>query len=405
MKNIYSVSQVNAYIKSLMSEDYFLNQIYVRGEVSNCKYHPSGHIYFTLKDHQGAIGCVMFASARRGLAFAMREGMQVIIYGYVGVYERDGRYQLYAREIERVGEGELYREYEKLKRFLKQKGYFDKAHKKPIPRYARRIGIVTASSGAAIQDIINVSRRRDPGIQLILSPAKVQGEGAAASVAAAIRRLDQSGVDVMIVGRGGGSLEELWAFNEEAVARAVYECHTPVISAVGHETDVTLIDFVADMRAPTPSAAAELAVTDMTEIQKRIDDREESLRRQMIYKLDRYRQRLALCRLRLGHQSPRSRIDDYRQRLADHEITLREGMKRQLERRRQRLALYCERLGGLSPLKQLERGYSVVTDEVGRTISSVEQIRVDQDIHIRMTDGKLKARICGIEPEKTEQDK
>ena len=402
MKNIYSVSQVNGYIKGLMSEDYFLSQICVRGEVSNCKYHPSGHIYFTLKDHQSAIGCVMFANARKGLAFVMGEGMQVEVSGHISVYERDGRYQLYARQIERSGEGDLYREYERLKKELEKKGYFDSGRKKPLPRYARRIGVVTAASGAALQDIIHISRRRDPGIQLILSPAKVQGEGAAASVAAAIRRLDQAGADVMIVGRGGGSMEDLWAFNEEIVARAVYECRTPVISAVGHETDVTLIDFVADMRAPTPSAAAELAVADTREVERKIRLAADALDRQMRRRLDAFRQKLDLCRLRLGHLSPAMRIDSYRQRLADDETALRDGMRRKVERQRQRLALYCERLNGLSPLLQMERGYSLVMDGEGHTLSRVDQVQVGQDIYIEMSDGRLQAEVGKIVPGKTE---
>ena len=261
MKNIYSVSQVNQYIKSLISEDYFLSRIYVRGEVSNCKYHSSGHIYFTLKDRGGSVPCVMFAGSRAsGLKFRLSEGQQVIVLGNISVYERDGRYQLYAREIVMEGSGALYAQFEALKKELGELGYFDQDHKKKIPYYPKRIGIVTAKTGAAIQDMIHISSRRNPYIQLILYPAIVQGEQAAPSIVKGIEYLDALGVDVMIVGRGGGSIEDLWAFNEKEVAEAIFNCQTPVISAVGHETDWTIADLVADLRAPTPSAAAEIAV-------------------------------------------------------------------------------------------------------------------------------------------------
>ncbi len=266
-KNVYSVKQVNAYIKNMFVQDFMLNRIYVKGEVSNCKYHTSGHIYFSLKDESGAIACVMFAGDRRkGLAFRMQEGQKVIVLGSVSVYERDGRYQLYAKEIVPDGEGDLYRQFEKLKKELEEMGMFAPEFKQPIPFYSRKVGIVTAPTGAAVRDIMNISRRRNPYAQLILYPALVQGDQAAESIVKGIRTLDNYGVDVMIVGRGGGSIEDLWAFNEEIVARAIFECRTPVISAVGHETDTTIADYVADLRAPTPSAAAELAVADVRQL-------------------------------------------------------------------------------------------------------------------------------------------
>ena len=259
MNNVYSVGQVNRYVKNMFTQDYFLQNIYVKGEVSNCKYHSTGHIYFTLKDEGGTLKCVMFAGSRRGLAFRMKDGDKVIAGGRVDVYERDGVYQFYAKEITLEGAGALYERYLALKQELEDMGMFAQEYKQPIPEFAHRVGIVTSPTGAAIRDIINVSTRRNPFIQSILYPALVQGEGAAASIVRGIRMLDEAGVDVIIVGRGGGSIEELWAFNEEEVARAIFECHTPVISAVGHETDFTIADFVADLRAPTPSAAAELA--------------------------------------------------------------------------------------------------------------------------------------------------
>lgn len=268
MRNVYSVSQVNRYIRNMFSEDYFLQSVLVRGEVSNCKYHSSGHIYFTLKDASGTLSCVMFAGRRRGLSFRMQEGDQVIAAGTVDVYERDGRYQLYADRIIRDGVGLLNQRYEMLKRKLEESGMFDELYKKPIPRYIRTLGVVTAPTGAAVQDIINISLRRNPYLQIILYPAVVQGEGAAPSICEGIRTLDAYGVDVMIIGRGGGSIEDLWAFNEESVAEAVFECQTPVISAVGHETDTVITDYVADLRAPTPSAAAELAVFSYDQFQR-----------------------------------------------------------------------------------------------------------------------------------------
>ena len=260
MKNVYSVGQVNTYIKNMFAQDFMLQRISVKGEVSNCKYHTSGHIYFTIKDAAGTLNAVMFAGSRKGLKFQMKEGDQVVVTGSVEVYERDGKYQIYAREIELDGAGNLYQKFEALKQELEEMGMFAAEYKQPIPSYAMKIGVVTAPTGAAVQDIRNISLRRNPYVQIILYPALVQGEGAADSIVKGIRMLDEAGVDVMIVGRGGGSIEDLWAFNEEKVARAIFDCRTPVISAVGHETDFTIADFVADLRAPTPSAAAELAV-------------------------------------------------------------------------------------------------------------------------------------------------
>ena len=260
MRNVYTVKQVNAYIKNMFTQDFMLNRIYIKGEVSNCKYHTSGHLYFSLKDESGTIACVMFAGQRSGLSFRMREGQQVIVLGSVSVYERDGRYQVYAKEIVLDGAGLLYEKFIKLKKELEEMGMFAPEYKKPIPKYVRTVGVVTAPTGAAVRDIINITRRRNPYVQILLYPALVQGDGASESVVRGIRALEEAKVDVMIVGRGGGSIEDLWAFNEENVARAVFECSVPVISAVGHETDTTIIDYVADLRAPTPSAAAELAI-------------------------------------------------------------------------------------------------------------------------------------------------
>ena len=308
MKNAYSVGQVNRYIKNMFTQDYLLQKIYVKGEVSNCKYHTSGHIYFSLKDETGTLSCVMFAGHRRGLAFSMKNGDKVIVGGSVDVYERDGRYQLYAREITLEGAGALYERYLALKQELEEMGMFAQEYKQPIPRFIKRLGVVTAPTGAAVQDIRNISLRRNPYLQIILYPALVQGAGAAESIVKGIRMLDAAGVDVIIVGRGGGSIEDLWAFNEEIVARAIFECRTPVISAVGHETDFTIADFVADLRAPTPSAAAELAVDDFRSVAESVFLYRQRFYRAMSNQLDSDRNRLKQLQMRLGYLSPQSRL-------------------------------------------------------------------------------------------------
>ena len=283
MKNVYTVSQINNYIKNIFVRDMLLGRILIKGEVSNCKYHTSGHIYFTLKDGTGQLSCVMFAGQRTGLAFRMSEGQNVVVSGSVKVYERDGKYQLYADKIELDGTGQLYERLEQLKAKLLAEGLFAPEHKKTIPAYPKTIGIVTASTGAALQDVCNIAARRNPYIQLVLCPAQVQGFGAAKSVAEGIQRLDGYGVDVILVVRGGGSIEDLWAFQEEEVARAVFECKTPVISGVGHETDITLIDYVADLRAPTPSAAAELAVYEWRVLSERLDSVQKAIAKKIAH--------------------------------------------------------------------------------------------------------------------------
>ncbi|MBO7357801.1 MAG: exodeoxyribonuclease VII large subunit, partial [Lachnospiraceae bacterium] len=275
--NIYSVSQINNYIKNMFLTDGFLQNVSLRGEVSNCKYHSSGHIYFSVKDEKSSIRCVMFASSRRGLNFTLQDGMKIVIKGSVNVYDRDGSYQVYATSIEKEGLGDLYEEYEKLKKRLMEQGMFDEEYKRPIPKHVKKLGVVTAETGAAVRDIINVSKRRNPGVQIVLYPAIVQGDDAPESIITGIRVLEEYGVDVIIVGRGGGSIEDLWGFNDEMVAHAIFNCDVPVISAVGHETDFTIADFVSDLRAPTPSAAAELANTDMMAVVSDLNDKKETL--------------------------------------------------------------------------------------------------------------------------------
>ncbi|MDK2808297.1 MAG: exodeoxyribonuclease large subunit [Clostridiales bacterium] len=397
---VYSVSQVNGYIKNLFARESILQQIYVKGEVSNCKYHTSGHIYFTLKDEKGQMACVMFAGQRNGLSFRMSEGQSVIVLGSIQVYERDGKYQMYAKEILLDGQGALYEQYERQKQKLKELGLFDETYKRPIPKYATRIGVVTASTGAAIQDIINITHRRNPYAQLFLYPAKVQGDGAKDTIVAGIEYLDQFGVDVIIVGRGGGSIEDLWAFNEEAVAWAIFNCNTPIISAVGHETDTTIADYVADLRAPTPSAGAELAVFSVLDFFYELETKSDRLNRTMKQRIDALRSRLSNYQLRITYQDPMHQLVQRRQFLADAELRMQDKMERKVNQKRHQLALYIERLNGLSPLNRLSQGYSYVTDEMGNVIKSVHGQKPGDVISVDMVDGTIKATIDVVKPRK-----
>lgn len=402
MKNVYSVGQVNRYVKNMFTQDFFLQKVYVKGEVSNCKYHTSGHIYFSLKDETGTISCVMFAGQRRGLGFSMKDGDKVVAGGTVDVYERDGRYQLYAKEITLEGAGALYERFLALKQELEEMGMFAQEYKQPIPPFVRKLGVVTAPTGAAVQDIRNVSLRRNPYLQIILYPALVQGEGAAESVAKGIRMLDEGGVDVIIAGRGGGSIEDLWAFNEEVVARAIFECRTPVISAVGHETDFTIADFVADLRAPTPSAAAELAVYDYRSVLEAAGSLRERLHRAMWGKTELFRERLSGYQTKLSYVSPQNRLREDRQRLISLEEALETAMNLKIKEERQRLSVYLERFSGLSPLKKLNQGYSYVADERGKTVTSVDGIKEKDRLFISVTDGTIETEVSSIRKE-TEQ--
>lgn len=400
MKTIYSVGQVNRYVRNMFTQDYVLRKVYVKGEVSNCKYHTSGHIYFSLKDETGVLSCVMFAGQRRGLAFRMKDGDRVVVGGAVDVYERDGRYQMYAKEITLEGAGALYERFLALKTELEEMGMFAPEYKQPIPHFIRRLGVVTAPTGAAIQDIRNISLRRNPYLQIILYPALVQGDGAADSIVKGIRMLDEAGVDTIIVGRGGGSIEDLWAFNEEKVARAIFECSTPIISAVGHEVDFTIADFVADLRAPTPSAAAELAVDNFVQMIKTLESYQERLQRDMRERIEFQRARLAQYQMHFRYLSPESRLRDNRQSLQDFEDALRRAMDDKIQQYRHRLGIYLERYQGLSPLAKLNQGYSFVSDAEGRGITSVSQVRPGDRVEISVTDGVIQAEVSDSRREK-----
>lgn len=424
MKNsIYTVGQVNIYIKRIFEQDFMLRKIYVRGEISNCKYASSGHIYFSLKDETGVIRCVMFAGdARRGLKFRMNDGDRVVVGGRIGVYERSGVYQLYALSVELEGEGLLYQKFAELKKRLEEMGMFAAEYKQPIPKYAKMVGVVTAETGAAIRDIQNISFRRNPYIQMILAPAQVQGEGAAESIVRGIHALEDYGVDVIIVGRGGGSIEDLWAFNEEIVARAVFDCQVPVISAVGHETDFTITDYVADLRAPTPSAAAELAVFDIHDVLERLDDCCLRMKQALRTKIAEVKKRLETYRLTMESHSPKSMIDNARYRtdeymqqmqmrmqelLVSHRHTLEQicsCLETQMERvyrdRRHRLELLSASLDAVSPLKKLSGGYAYLSDQSGHPLNSVKKMKPGSDFRVTLRDGKVLAEVLECTEEK-----
>ena len=381
MAGVYTVTQINSYIKNMFRQDFVLNRIQIKGEISNCKYHTSGHIYFTLKDSGGTIAVVMFASYVSKLDIKLENGMSVVVDGRIDIYERDGRYQLYAVNITESGMGDLYKKFEQLKQQYDDMGYFDSSYKRPIPRFARKIGIVTASTGAAIHDIMNISHRRNPYVSLYLYPALVQGEYAKYSIAKGIAVLDKFGVDCIIVGRGGGSLEDLWAFNEPEVIEAVFSCNTPVISAVGHETDFTITDFVADLRVPTPSAAAECAVFDMVQV----DDYMQAYKRRLRNALDnvfaRYKNRAEKDKLSL-----QIHIEDI----------LNNQMTQAVERYRQKLSLAAYRLDNVSPLKKFDKGYSYVENNKQR-VQSVNDVSVDDLLTLYLKDGTVTAKVTNID--------
>lgn len=397
MQEIKSVSDVNMFIKHMFAMEYVLNNISVMGEVSNCKYHSSGHIYFTIKDSLSQLSCVMFSSMRTGLDFYMEAGQEVIVQGSISVYERDGKYQLYAKKIVRYGSGRLYEEYEKMKKRLLKEGLFDTNKKKNIPKYAKSIGVVTAPEGAVIHDICNVSKRRNPYIQIYLYPAKVQGVGADDTVIAGIKYFEKTDVDTIIIGRGGGSIEELWAFNSEKLARVIALCTKPIISAVGHETDVTIADFAADLRAPTPSAAAELAVYSYADTEAALRRMAYTIKWQFNSILNMKKIKLNQYSMSLKHFNPQDIVYQKRMYLADCEDKLLAVIKQKLEAAKYQLSLYAEELKGLSPLYKLESGYSYVTDIDGDNIKSVADIKEGEKLVIIMQDGKAEVEVSKIE--------
>ncbi|MBQ6529856.1 MAG: exodeoxyribonuclease VII large subunit [Clostridia bacterium] len=382
---VATVSQINAYVKKILDHNIILNNVWVKGEISNFKHHYSGHIYITLKDEGGLLKAVMFRSAASTLTVEPSDGMKVRARGRVSVYEAGGSYQLYIEEMIPEGVGELYIAYEQLKKQLEEEGLFDSRYKKPIPEYPKAVGVVTASTGAAVRDIINVITRRYPLSEIILYPAKVQGKGAAESVVKAIEYFNATKeVDTLIVGRGGGSIEDLWAFNEEITARAIFKSEIPIISAVGHETDFTIADFVADLRAPTPSAAAEIAVPSALELKSRIMAGQSRIQNNILGRIE--GGRLLLNRFKM--RTPKDRIDEYNLRVDSLVRSMENSVKMKTLALRRSFAAEAAKLDALSPLQTLSRGYSIPTKEDGTVIRSAKEMKSGDEFVLRLKDGQ-----------------
>lgn len=394
MEKVFRVTQINTYIKNLFLADYLLNKVQVKGEVSNCKYHSSGHIYFTLKDEGAALKCIMFASSKTsGLNFKMQDGQSVIVSGSIKVFERDGVFQLYANQIKLDGAGNLYEQYEKIKQKLYEEGLFDFEIKKEIPAYPKRVGIVTAKTGAALQDILNIAKRRNPYVQLILYPAKVQGEGAAKTIVEGIQTLDQMSVDTIIIGRGGGSIEDLWAFNEEMVARAIYAAKTPIISAVGHETDNTISDYAADLRAPTPSAACELAIPDVVSVEKTLMLYQDKMKRLMHRILESKKTELSMLSAKLEYLSPKNQLIEKRLLCDRFYDRLESVMGQKVKKYRHQCEILTERLNGASPTNKLKKGYAYITDKNNQPVLSATSLKEEENITLSFLDGQIDALV------------
>ena len=396
MKNVYSVTKVNSYIKNMFSQDYMLRSITVSGEVSNVKYHSSGHIYFTMKDKNSAIACVMFAGNAKSLTIKLKEGLAVETTGSVSVFERDGKYQLYATSIKAAGAGALYEKYEALKKELEDLGMFDDAYKRPIPKYAMTIGVVTASTGAAIRDIMEISRRRNPYVQLVLYPAQVQGEGAKESIVRGIHTLENYGVDAIIVGRGGGSIEDLWAFNERCVAEAIFNCSIPIVSAVGHESDTTIADYVADLRASTPSAAAELTVFSIDDFVDNISLLKSSLGHYMQLNLANNRRKVSNFEKLLKGYSPAGRIREKRLICSNMQERLNQLINGKLDECRHRMLLDIEKLKAANPLDKIDKGFAYVEGPSGKPLKDIDLVKPKDELKLYLKNGVINAEITGI---------
>lgn len=398
MASIYSVSQINMYIKNMFANDYLLRNVQVKGEISNVKYHSSGHIYFTLKEEGSALNGVMFRSARtEGLNFTLENGQSVVITGSIAVYERDGRYQVYAKKIALDGRGNLYEAYELLKQKLYEEGLFEFEHKKEIPQFPKKVGIVTARTGAAIQDILNIARRRNPYVQLYLYPAQVQGEGAAKTIVKGIETLDRMGMDTIIIGRGGGSIEDLWAFNEESVARAIYHAKTPIISGTGHEIDNTIADYAADLRAPTPSAACELAIPDVMSSIYQVRQYESRIRKCAGQKLQQMNQKWGMLSARLNSASPKVKLENQKIYLDSLQDKLMQGMLQKMGKRRHQYEILLTKLNGLSPTAKLVGGYGYIEHQDGHAIRSVEDVKEQDNFSVTVWDGTIEGVVTKIE--------
>ena len=401
----FTVTELNAHIKQLLDADALLGNVCVTGELSNYKVYPSGHHYFTLKDAESSLRCVMFRSSAQSLRFRPASGMSVAAIGRITVYPRDGAYQLYCTRLIPGGVGDLYAAYEQLKEQLQKEGLFDRAHKKPLPLFPQRIAVITSAAGAAVRDIIRVLGKRWPASEVVLLPVRVQGTEAPAEIAGAIRYANRYRVgDLIITGRGGGSIEDLWAFNEEEVARAIFACNTPVISAVGHQTDTTISDYVADLRAPTPSAAAELAVFDVQLVEKWLMDYGTQMRRQLELRLNQMRTRLMHDEEKLRYLNPRAKLKENERRLDELGAALERRMQATLEQKRHTLALLSGRLDGMSPLKKLAQGYSYVEDAGGHALTDADTVQIGEALSIHLYRGSLKAAVTEIRKQDAAED-
>lgn len=397
-RNIYSVSQINSYIHNMFAQDFMMSHIAVRGEVSECKYHAkTGHVFFTLKDDRTVLKGIMYRSqVKTGLPFHMKKGDRVVVIGSVQSFERDGIYQLYAQQISREGIGFLYQKFMETKKELEEMGMFAPEYKQPIPRFASRIGVVASPTGAAIRDIENISQRRNPYIQIILYPALVQGEYAARSIVQGIQALEERNVDLIILGRGGGSYEDLLAFNEVCVARAIFDCHVPIVSAVGHETDFTIADYVADMRVPTPSAAGELCFFEISRVLEYLQNTEGQMRRNVQQQVEKNRRVLREYELRLQHLHPENQLHRKREKLEKIQEELRQRMQEIYVQRRHRLEMYAARLEGCSPLKKLQGPYAFMAHPDGRPLRKVAEVQPGDRIEAYMLDGVIEAEVRSV---------
>ena len=392
--NPITVTDLNKYIKNKIDGDEMLNNVLVKGEISNFKNHYTGHMYFTLKDESSLIKCVMFKSYTTHLSFMPKDGMKVMVLGSVAVFERDGVYQIYAKAMKEDGLGSLYTAYEELKKKLEQEGLFEEAHKKKIPFMPKTIGVLTSNTGAVIRDIINVSTRRNPGVHIRLYPVPVQGPGAAEKIAEGIKFMNENKLaDVLIIGRGGGSLEDLWPFNEEIVARAIYDSELPIISAVGHETDFTIADFVADLRAPTPSAAAELAVANIDDVRETLKLYNNRYKVALKKKIELMRLSYEKCMARPAYKNPTQKINEQYMVIDMKVKALQNSMMLKLKEAKTSFVKETAKLDSLSPLKTLTRGYSIVTEQDGKIIKSVDDLNSGEKVNLRLSDGQKTATI------------
>lgn len=373
-KRVYSVTQINRYIKSMFEQDFLLEHVTVSGEISGLKYHSSGHIYFNLKDDGGLIPCVMWASSAKNLKTELKEGDRVEVTGQVDVYEKQGRYQMIAGHIEGVGKGDLYAQFLALKEKLEEAGYFDETYKKPIPEFVKRLGIITAETGAAVHDIISITRRRNPFVEMVLFPARVQGEGAAESLIEGVNVLDMMGLDVIIIGRGGGSIEDLMPFNDERLAKTIFNCETPIVSAVGHETDFTIADFVADRRAPTPSAAAELCIFEYDKALREACLLRDSMLDAMNRRMDRSIQEYNMLRVTLMRHDPMSSIMMKKREAASLLGEMQRLMERRISDLSLKFAVMKEKMEALSPMNRISDGFALVVDDRGKRVTDPAEL-------------------------------